>query len=51
MLDDPITRDPVHMHIENAHKDRHLQATLTEQLHFICLLDDNYATICRANNL
>ena len=51
MLDDPITRDPVDVHIKDAHEDRHLQAAATKQLRLLRLFDDDDTTVSRAHDL
>ena len=51
MLDDAITRDPVDVHIKDAHEDRHLQAAAAKQLRLLRLLDDNDTAVSRAHDL
>jgi len=50
MLNSPIARYPVHVHVEDVHKDRDLQATATEDLGFVRLLNHYDASVCWANN-
>ena len=51
MLDDPITRDPVDVHIKDAHEDGYLQAAAAKQLRLLRLLDDDDTTVSRAHDL
>ena len=51
MLDDPITRDPVDVHIKDAHKDGYLQAAAAKQLGLLRLLDDDDTAVSRAHDL
>ena len=51
MLDDPITRNPVDVHIKDAHKDGYLQAAAAKQLRLLRLLDDDDTPVSRAHDL
>ena len=51
MLDDTITRDPVDVHIKDAHEDGYLQAAAAKQLRLLRLLDDDDTPVSRTDDL